>query len=318
MKILVPSASMVIRPGTTIPEVDADAGEQAWAQIGSYEVDDLRVHNGTVYSCVLDHSSAEGDPKPDEPSNPVRWLAKWPSNRMCPFDEYMYTKARKPGSLTYVLQVPFAGGFAMHGVEAGSFHFLYRDAPPVTGGPGAPLVNVSKSTLAQARGLYQLLFRRSSLQRMTKWTSPRLPMRPNATAEITLTNNDASASVAVGWIGLGHWHEIKAPQRDIGATEQGVEWEPRTTARRKDRGDGTYTRTKGLRSKVSTGTAIFAADEAPRIAALLEQIIDTVVAVDFSDLPKYAHLSGVGFLTGRVTHEGSTHCRLNFTFDSNV
>lgn len=315
MKILIPSASMVIKPGTTIPEVDTAAGEVAWAA-GTYAVDDLRVYGGSVYSCVQAHTSTSADPTPDK--DPTRWLFKEPSNRMSPFDEYMYTKARKPGSLTYVLQVPFASGFAVYGMEAGSFHFVYRDAPTAEDPEGAALVDVEKSTLSQARGLYQLLFRRSSLQRITKWTSPRLPLRPNATAEITLSNSDAMQPVSAGWIGLGHWHEIKAPKRDIGATEQGVEWTPRTTAKRKDRGDGTYTRTKGLRSKVTSGSAIFGADEMPRISALLEQCMDTLVAVDFSDLPKYAHLSGVGFLTGTVAHDSFQHCRFNFNFESNV
>lgn len=315
MKILIPSASIVIKPGTTIPEVDTDAGEAAWAA-GTYAVDDLRVYGGSVYSCVQAHTSTSTDPTPDK--DPTRWLFKEPSNRMSPFDEYMYTKARKPGSLTYVLQVPFASGFAIYGMEAGNFHFVYRDAPTAEDPEGAALVDVEKSTLAQARGLYQLLFRRSSLQRTTKWTSPRLPLKPAATAEITLTNSDAGQPVSAGWIGLGHWHEIKAPKRDIGATQQGVEWTPRTTAKRKDRGDGTYTRTKGLRSKVTSGSALFDAGEMPRISALLEQCMDTLVAVDFSDLPKYAHLSGVGFLTGTVKHDSFNHCILNFTFDSNV
>lgn len=315
MKILIPSTSMVIKPGTTIPEVDTEAGEVAWTA-GTYAVDDLRVYNGSVYSCVKEHTSTSDDPTPDK--DPTRWLFKEPSNRMRPFDEYMYTKASKPGSLTYVLSVPFASGFAIHGVEAGNFHFVYRDAPTVEYPEGVALVDVEKSTLAQARGLYQLLFRRSSLQRINKWTSPRLPLRPMATAEITLSNSDTLQQVSVGWIGLGHWHEIRVPRSDVGATQQGVEWTPRTTAKRKDRGDGTYTRTRGLRSKVTSGSAIFDAEEMPRISALLEQCMDTLVAVDFCDMPKYEHLSGVGFLTGTVTHESFNHCTLNFTFDSNV
>lgn len=316
MKILIPSTSMVIRPGTTIPEIDTEVGEVAWEPSGNYVIDDLRVHGGSVYSCVKEHAAAQDDPTPDK--DPTRWLFKEPSNRMRPFDEYIYTKASKPGSLTYVLHVPFASGFAMHGVDAGSFRFVYRDAPSDAYPEGQVLLEIEKSTLAQARGLYQLLFRRHSLRRQSGWTSMRLPLKPNATAEITLLNNDEQLAVAAGWMGLGHWHEIKAPQRDAGGTEYGVEWEPRNTARRIDRGDGTYTRTKGLRSKVSAGTAIFDASEAPRIADLLDQITDKVVAVDFSSLPKYAHLSGVGFLKGRVRHEGFLHCRLDFTFDGNV
>lgn len=315
MKILIPSASMVIRPETTIPEVDTAAGEVAWAA-GAYVIDDLRVYGGKVYSCVQAHTATSADPTPDK--DPTRWLFKEPSNRMSPFDEYMFTKARKPGSLTYVLHAPFASGFAVHEMDAGSFHFVYRDAPTAEEPEGAVLVDVEKSTVSQARGLYQLLFRRGSLRRIGKWTSPRLPLKPNATAEFTLASGDPGQQVSVGWIGLGHWHEIKAPQRDMGATEQGVEWEPRTTAKRKDHGDGTYTRTRGLRSKVSTGSAVFDAEEMPRISALLEQCMDTLVAVDFSDLPKYAHLSGVGWLTGKVKHEGFNYCRFNFTFDCNV
>lgn len=316
MKILVPSKIVAssFKTGTTIPAVDISAGEVAWSETGTYAIDDLRVYDGAAYSCVKAHTAAAGGPKPD--ADVTRWLFKEPSNRMRPFDEYLYTKARKAGGLTYVLGVPFATGFAMHGVEADSYTWRYRDAPSADHPAGEVLTESSGQMWEQAYGHFELLF--GNLQRSTKWTSPRLALRPSATVEITLVRNNPDVDAAVGWMGLGQWYEITAPRASIGATERGVEYEPRTSARRKDRGDGTYTRTRGLQSKVSTGTAVFDAKEAPRIAALLEQILDVVVAVDFSSLPQYAHLSGIGFLTGRITHEGVTHCRLQFSFDGNV
>lgn len=318
MKILVPSKIVAssFKPGTSIPEVDTDAGEVAWSPTGAYAVHDLRVYDGNVYSCVLAHTSKAGDPKPDEAVIPARWLFKEPSNRMRPFDEYLYTKARRQQQLKYVLNVPFATGFAMHGVDADRYDFVYRDTPNDAYPEGEILGSSSGQMWAQAYGHFELLF--GNLQRTTKWTSPRLPLRPSATAEITLTRNDPNAFASVGWIGIGQWHEIKAPGRDVGATEQGMEYEPRTTARRKDNGDGTYTRTRGLKSKVGTGTAIFDAKEAPRVAALLDQALDQIVAVDFSDMPRFAHLSGVGHFTGTIAHTGYEYCRMRFTMDGNV
>lgn len=316
MKILVPSkiAASSFKAGTTIPEVDTASGEVPWSQTGVYAIDDLRVYDGGVYACVKAHTASAADPKPD--ADATRWLFKEPSNRMRPFDEYMYTKARQQGALKYVINAPFATGFAMHGVDADSYDFVYRDAPSGAFPDGEILASASGQLWEQAYGHFELLF--SPLRRATKWASPRLPLRPGATAEITLTRNAANEDAAVGWIGLGQWHEIKAPRLDCGATEYGFDYEPRTSARRKDRGDGTYTRTKGLKSKVGTGTAIFDVKDAPRVAALLDQVLDQVVAVDFSDLAPYAHLSGVGFFSARITHEGPTHCRMKFTMDGNV
>lgn len=316
MKILVPSkiAASSFKSGTTIPEVDTASGEVAWTDTGTYAIDDLRVYAGGVYLCVKAHTSTAANPKPD--ADPTQWLFKEPSNRMKPFDEYLYTKARKKQELKYVIGVPFATGFAMHGVEADSYSYVYRDAPSDAFPAGEVLTSAAGSMWEQAYGHFELLF--GNLQLGTKWTSPKLPLRPGAVAEITLTRNDPDVEAAVGWIGLGQWHEIQSPHSGIGATEQGIELAPRTTARRKDRGDGTYTRTRGLQSKEATGTAIFDASQAPRVARLLEQILDQVVAVDFSDMPQYAHLSGVGFLTGRITHTSQRVSRMAFTFNGNV
>lgn len=315
MNILIPSKIVAssFKAGTTIPEVDTDAGEVAWSPTGTYAIDDLRVYDGKVYSCVKAHTSAVNGPKPD--ADPTRWLFKVPSQRMLPFDEYLYTKARHLQQLKYVLNVPFATGFAMHAVDADSYEFVYRDAPSEAFPEGEILATSSGQMWEQAFGHFELLF--GNLQRTTKWTSPRLPLRPSATAEITLTRNSPDAFASVGWLGIGQWHEIRSPQSTtLGATEKGIEYEPRTTARRKDNGDGTYTRTRGLKSKLGTGTALFDAKDAPRVAALLDQCLDQIVAVDFSDLPRYAHLSGVGHFTGRITHD--EYCRLHFTMDGNV
>lgn len=311
MKVLIPTTitPAMIGAGSTIPAVDTAAGEVAWVASGAYAIDDVRADAGGLYSCVKAYTATGASKPPSQDA--VNWLYMRPTNRMSPFDEYLYTKASKPGTLTYVLSPGFITGFAMHGLEADAYSFEYRDAPG-----GAVLVASSGDLWEQAQGLWEYLF--GNLQRTTKWASPDLPLRPTGEITVTITRNEPTTPAAVGWIGVGQWRLLAAPGRSTGGTEYGIEVTPKSYAYFKRNDDGTYKRLPGRSAKQVSGTAIVAAADAPMVEDLLRRVLDEPVAVDFSDLPRYSHLSTVGFLTGSVTADSFAIARLSFKIEGNI
>jgi hypothetical protein len=313
MRILLPTTitEPMIGAATTIPAVDTANGEVLWVPSGTYAINDLRVYAGGVYACVKAHTATAASKPP--PQDAANWLFKEPTNRMAPFDEYIYTKARQPGALTYVLNPGFITGFAMYGVEADASAFEYRESPG-----GAVLVSAAGPLWEQAYGHWELLF--GDLQRTEKWTSPLLPMRPAGELTVTLTRNNADVEAAVGWLGVGRWVTLFAPGRDFGGTEYGIEVTPKSYAyfERSKTNDGTYKRQPGRKAKVVTGSVVIDSKQAPQVDGWLRHILDVPVAVDFSDLPRYRHLSTVGFLTGSLKTDSWGITRMNFTLEGNV
>lgn len=309
MKILLPTkiTEAMIGAGTTIPSVDSDAGEVAWVASSAYVVNDERVYEGAIYACVKDHTGSTKTPNIDF----VNWLFKQPTNRMSPFDEYLYTKAQSVGGFTYVLDPGFITGFAMYGIEADKFNFKYYSEPG-----GEILVERSGDLWEQAFGLWEYLF--SNLQKETKWTSPALPMRPSGQIVVSLTRNQPDVIAAVGWIGVGQWRSWNAPNSSNSGVQYGIEVTPKSYSYFKRNDDGTYKRNPGRTAKIVSGTAIIPSAMAPSVEDVLRKIIDIPVAVDFSNQAKYSHLSTVGFLTGSVSTDSWPISSVNFKIEGNV
>lgn len=297
----------MIDGASTIPAVDTAAGEVAWTPGSSYALNDERASDGGIYTCVKAHSGVSTLPAKD----PTRWLYQRPTNRMAPFDEYLYTKAEKAGTITYVINPGFINGVAAHGLEADEYEFTYRESPG-----GAVLLHESGDLHDQALGLYEYLYTPLPLQ--SKWSSPVLPMRPLAQVEITFRRIDGASPVAVGWIGLGRWHRFAAPGSEHSATQYGVNVTPKTYAYFKRNDDGTYKRLPGRSAKQIDGTAIIAASDAPEAEALLRAVVDKPVLIDLSPLPRYGYLSTLGFLSGTVTAEHWSQARIDFRIEGNI
>lgn len=310
MKILLPIAitQAMIGAGSSIPAVDASVGEVAWGP-GPYVVDDLRVHAGRVYSCVKAHTADASSKTPDKDAE--RWLFKEPCNQMAPFDEYLYTKARRKQELTFVLSPGFITGFAMQGLESDSYEFAYRSQPG-----GQVLVQSTAALWEQAYGHYELLF--GDLQRMEKWSSPLLPLRPAGELTITLRRNNPDVEAAVGWMGVGQWKTLYAPGLDMGGTEYGLEVTPKSYAYFDRKPDGTYKREPGRKAKVVTGSVVIDSKQAAQVEDWLRRVLDVPVAVDFSDHPRYRHFSTVGFLKGTLRADSWGITRMSFTLEGNV
>lgn len=311
MNILLPTTitEAMVGAGTSIPAVDTAAGEVAWLPYGDYAINDLRVHAGGIYSCVKAHTGiAQSKPPPDDA---VHWLYKEPSNRMAPFDEYIYTKAKQAGELKYSLTPGFFNGFALYGAEADEIDLTLRDAVG-----GAVLVQEHRPMWEQAFGEWEYLF--GSLRRDTKLTRSGLPIRPASELEITLRRNDPNVLAELGTLAVGQWRTLLAPQRNHGGTEYGAEVTPKSYAYFKRNDDGTYTRRQGRQAKLITASVVIDSAQAPAVDDLLRRIMDVPVAVEASNLPRYGHLSTYGFVTGTITTDSWPISRVNIKVEGNV
>lgn len=312
MNILLPIeiTQAMIGTGTNIAEVDTDAGEIEWRASGSYLVDDLRVYAGGIYSCVKAHTATAQSKPPDK--DPFNWLLKQPTNRMAPFDEYIYTATKKAGEIRYVLTPGFFNGYAMYGAEADRVEVALREVA----GQEPPLMSLQQEMWQQAFGEWEYLF--GNLQRTSKQTRADLPIRPSAELDIRLIRNDPSVDAELGLLAVGMWQRLLSPKLTIGGTQSGAEVTPKAYSYFKREIDGTYTRRKGRVAKNISATVLIDAVEAPRVSRLLEQILDVPVAIEADSLPRHGHISTVGFVTGTVTAVDWSSARVDIKVDGNV
>lgn len=305
MNILVPqtiTASM-LGAGTNIPVVDSSQGEELWVSGTNYTVGLRRVWDGYTHECVREINSA--------PQNTYAPTAKesagyWekdetaPTNRMAPFDEYLFTKARRTGAVTYVINSAFPTGFAIHGIEADTLQYAVKYGgvdlfPPV-----------SVDMWQQAFGPWEYLF--GDLQRRTFLNVRGIPLRPAVEIYITASRNDPDQEAAIGYISVGQWQRFSAPKNpNIGAARPGAEATPKSYSYFKDHGDGTYTRRKGRQAINVSVSCLIAAVEGVRVRNMLERIQDIPVAVEVSSLARLGWLNTVGFVTGTVRVPQEAH-----------
>lgn len=311
MNILLPKAitASSFGPATTIPEVDASRGEIAWVGSGNYVVGDLRAYKGTIYECVKAHAGSVSIP-PDK--SPIEWLAKEPTNRMCPFDKYLFTKARALQSLTYELKGVFIDGLALYGLEADGLDIT------VTAGPGGTnLIDPIHIDLwQQAFGEWEYLF--GDLQRGTHYTVKSIPIHPDARIKITVRRNNANVEAAVGYISIGNQKTLLAPTGNISAVEGDVDSETKDYGYTEDFPDGTYRDVEGRKAKNISLSCAISADAAPTVDALLTQIAGKVVAIEVSKLAKFSHLATIGKVTGKVRSSSGPIARAEIQIKGNV
>ena len=300
MNILLPKTvtADMFGPGTTIPEVDTDAGEVLWVTGGTFDVKDRRVWKGYTYECVQPISGSPANAyEPDSKNAAAYWLKDEgaPTNRMAPFDKYLFTKARKDGAITFELKPGFVDGIAIYGIEADKISI------GVTDGDGNDLIppTVNKDLWEQAFGPWEYLF--GDLQRGTHYTVKGIPVHPQTTITITLSRNEPDVEAAIGYISVGQWKKLLAPlQTNVGGTQYGVGSSTHDYSFDEDNKDGTYTEIPGLQAKNITLSCVIGAAQAPFVDDLLTRILGKAVAIEVSELPRYRHLATVARVTGEV------------------
>ncbi|WP_333907066.1 hypothetical protein [Delftia acidovorans] len=310
MNILLPKAITPdsFGPATSIPELDAARGEVAWVGSGNYKVGDRRVYERKIYQCVKDHTGTAVTPD----KMPAEWLFKEPTNRWCPFDKYLFTRARAVQALTYELKGVFADGLALYGLEGDSLSIAIT-----AGAGGANLIPPINADLwRQAYGEFEYLF--GDLQRGDHYVLRGIPLHPDQRIKITVRRTAPTAEAAVGYISVGNHKTLLDPSGVISAVEDGAEVATKDYGYTKDYPDGTYEDIEGRLAKNISVSVVVAADQAPLIDSLLTQIAGKVVAIEVSKLAKFSHLATIGKVTGTVRSSGGPTARAEIQIKGNV
>lgn len=312
MNILLPKAitATSFGPATTIPEIDALMGEVAWLPAGSYKKADERVEDGKIFECVQDHTATAASKPPSQDS--VNWLFKAPTNRMCPFDNYLFTKARALEVLTYELKGVFVDGLALYGLEADVLEIT------VTAGEGGPnlIAPIVVDLWEQAFGEWEYLF--GDLARGTHYTLKGLPIHPDARITITVRRNNPDVQAAVGFISIGNHKTLLSPFSGVSGVEYGAEVATKDYSYSEDFSDGTYRTVEGRKAKNINLSCVIDAAKAPMADTLLTQIAGKAVAIEVSNLPKYSHLATVGKVTGTVRSADWITARVEIQIKGNI
>lgn len=312
MKILLPTTitQSSLLAGTSIPVVDTSVGEVAWAAGNAYTVGDRAVYEGVIYACIQAHTSQAGTTPNTSVTN---WRAAGPSNRMAPFDPWMFTKARAKGSITYVISGSFIDGIAVYGIN-NEDEVIFSVKDRTTG-----LYLIPPETLVlwdQAFGEFEYLF--GNLDKATYFTRADFPIHPSVEISITVSNYDPNATVEISHISVGNWKHFFTPLTNVTGAQYGVQSKTKDYSFVEDNKDGTYTEIPGRKARDLSVTCVIAADSAPEADKILEVISGKAVAVEVSNLPKYRHLSTVARISGSVTTNNWAEATVELEMKGNV
>jgi hypothetical protein len=306
-RVMVPIVitAAMLKTGTSIPEPDVANGESAWVASASYQVNNRKTYNGSVWACSQTHSGRTVNPESDT----SYWYREGPTNRMAPFDDYSNTKVVSTGSLTYVIQPGFLNGLAVYGMEGSTYSVVVRDSP------GGVVVRTWNGDLyAQAAGLYELLF--SVLVPTAQLSFDDIPITP--TAEVTINVSAAPGGrVAIGTIKLGDWRQFIG-ERTYGGAQYGAESNRKSFTLREYNNDGTYRITRRSRSRDVSCSIAIAADQAMHADGILEEIMDIAVPFEASGLPDYGYLNTLGFVSGNIRADGRGAASINLKVEGNI
>lgn len=317
MNILLPKTitSAMFGAGTNIPEVDSSTSpaEVAWASGGTFALKDRRTRDGYWYECVQAITGAPANTYVPGSAAAEGWWLKdegAPTNRMAPFDKYLFTKARRAGSIVYELTPGFVNGAAIYEMEADHLNITVKD------GATDLITPVDIELWEQAPGLWEYLF--GELERGDYFALKDIPINPNAKITITISRNNPATEAAVGFISVGNWKTLLAPIKQASGVQYGVEMTTRDYSYPTEYKDGTYIDAEGRKATDINLSCVIASEEAPSAALLLEQILGKAVAIEVSELPKYSHLATVGKVTGSVRSVNWPTAQVDLQIKGNV
>ena len=317
MNILLPKTitSAMFGAGTNIPEVDSSTSpaEVAWASGGTFALKDRRTRDGYWYECVQAITGAPANTYVPGSAAAEGWWLKdegAPTNRMAPFDKYLFTKARRAGSIVYELTPGFVNGVAIYEMEADHLNITVKD------GATDLITPVDIELWEQAPGLWEYLF--GELERGDYYALKDIPINPNAKITITISRNNPLTEAAVGFISVGNWKTLLAPIKQASGVQYGVEMTTRDYSYPTEYKDGTYIDAEGRKATDINLSCVIASEEAPSAALLLEQILGKAVAIEVSELPKYSHLATVGKVTGSVRNTNWPTAQVDLQIKGNV
>lgn len=317
MNILLPKTitNAMFGAGTNIPEVDSLTSpvEVQWVSGGSFTKGTRRTLNGYWYEAVQDMTTNPANTiQPGTAAAEGYWLKDEgaPTNRMAPFDKYLFTKARRAGSIVYELTPGFVNGVAIYEMEADHLNITVKD------GATDLITPVDIELWEQAPGLWEYLF--GELERGDYYALKDIPINPNAKITITISRNNPATEAAVGFISVGNWKTLLAPLTQASGVQYGVEATTRDYSYSQEYKDGTYIDVEGRKATDINLSCVIDAAEAPSAKLLLEQILGKAVAIEVSELPKYSHLATVGKVTGSVRSVNWPTAQVDLQIKGNV
>jgi hypothetical protein len=228
---------------------------------------------------------------------------------MAPFDDYVSTKARATGDVTYVLSPGFINGVSVYGPEGATYAIVVRDAPG-----GAVIASKSGDLFAQAAGFWELLF--SPLPALEKVSLDGIPIAPNAEVTVTISAPEDGA-VAVGDIKVGDWRQLIG-DASWGGVEYGAEAQRKSYSYRKENDDGTYSIVPRASARIVTCRVVIDAEQAMYADAILCEIENVAVPFEASGLPRYGYLNTLGFVSGSIRGDNWPTTSLNLTVKGSI
>lgn len=317
MNILLPKTitNAMFGAGTNIPAVDSSTTipEVEWVTGGSFADGTRRTWKGYWYEAVQAMTTSPTNSiEPGTAAAEGYWLKDEgaPTNRMAPFDKYLFTKARRAGNVTYELTPGFINGVAIYEMEADHLNITVKD------GATDLITPVDIELWEQAPGLWEYLF--GELAHGTYYALKDIPINPNAKITITISRNNPSTEAAVGFISVGNWKTLLAPLTQASGVQYGVEATTRDYSYSQEYKDGTYIDVEGRKATDINLSCVIDAAEAPSAKLLLEQILGKAVAIEVSELPKYSHLATVGKVTGSVRSVNWPTAQVDLQIKGNV
>jgi len=304
-RILVPLqiTAAMISAGTSIAEPDASVGEAAWAAGTAYTMGQRVTHSGSVWEAVA--ASTGVTPGTDG----TKWLRFGPSNRMAPFDEYTTTPAGSTTSLTFVLRPGFFNAIRLDGLVGSAYSITLKDAP------GGAVVNSWTGDLwEQAIGMYELLFQ--PLRYLKSLSFDGIGIYPDPELTITISAS-TGAPVAVGTIMVGDWRSLIG-NANWGGVVRGASAQRKSYTYWDEKPDGTYSIVRRPARRDVQCQVVIDAHEAMYTDALLDEVLDRLVAFEATDLPRYGYLNTVGFVSGSIADDTSANARLDLQIKGSI
>lgn len=295
----IPITDTMLQPGT-VPAVDIDAGEVAWASGQAVAVGAERVYKNRVWKCAV----APTNPAVTPDNDPIAWNDMRPSNRSAPFDVQVQTRAvGRKGSAKYIIATKFVSGLEVRNFAGQRLKITVKDA--TTNEDLTPPVDRALKTSRPS--FWNYLFGSKTL--ISSHRIEGIQMRPRVLITIEVTGG-ATEDVGIGYISIGSWVTLGLMDGKPG-TLYGARAEAVNFTTREEAPDGTYRQVpRGSATNLTLPIAINPND-ANRFWSSIQQLKDTPVSVYASRLEKYRYLSTVGFVTTDAVPESGVITKLN-------
>lgn len=286
-------------PGS-VPAVDTDAGEVAWATGQAITKGDKRNDGDSIYKAAADITAAANTAKPRDSE---LWQRIGATNRYASFDdEVESTQTGRKASLPYVWRAPFCKGLGIHNIKGNRIKIsAYRedDNTPLMQPVDARLVVPRKGWYAYWRG------------KRTPVTSYQVrSILPSAQCVLSVeVQAGPDQEVGAGWISYGDWVTVGTSRIGNDVKPYGTNWGASLDINNRsilqDRGDGKF-KLQRLGSSIDLQmTVVMRLSEAPYVVQMLRQIKDTPVSILAADVPGFGWLTTVGYIRMRLSATNS-------------